>query len=315
MHQEYQYLDTLKELLENGERVPNRTGVDTLRVLGVQHRYDFDKGFPLLTTKRVWMKGVTHELLWFLKGSTNIRYLVENGVNIWTDDAYRHYCNFMKKQDLTIYDKEKFVEDIISGRAVELGGYSLGELGPVYGKQWRNWGSVKIEVPGPGRSVDHKVEIVDQVANLVSSLKNNPSSRRHILSAWNVPEIDKMSLPPCHVMSQYTISKGKLWCQMYQRSCDTFLGVPFNIASYALLTHMLAQVCDLEPGGLIWSGHDVHVYENHISAVKEQLEREPKPFPKLVLNSEVDDIDKFAYDDIVIKGYSPHKSIKAELNT
>lgn len=301
-HPEYQYITTLDTILKYGERVPNRTGVDTLRVLGVTHRYDFEDGFPLLTTKKVWMKGVVHELLWFLKGETNIKYLVDNGVNIWTDDAYRKYKEKTKGE----CTKKEFVECVKS--EVQMNDYVYGDLGPVYGTQWRKWTS-------PAVGYDDTPVETDQIANLIHNLKNNPGSRRHILSAWKVDEVDQMGLPPCHVMSQFTIFKGKLWCQMYQRSCDMFLGVPFNIASYALLTHMIAQVVGIPAGGFIHAMHDTHIYENHIDAVQEQLKREPLPFSKLVLNPEVDDIDKFTYDDISVEGYVSHEKIKAELNT
>jgi thymidylate synthase len=298
-HPESQYLQTLGFLTACGERVPNRTGVDTLRTLGVMHRYDFKYGFPLFTTKRVWMKGVTHELLWFLSGSTNIKYLVDNGVNIWNDDAYRHY---LKQHSTGLvgptspFSKEEFIENVKTQK-----GTTLGQLGPVYGKQWRNYNGDQ--------------EDGDQVIELIHNLRTNPSSRRHILNAWHPIEVNYCALPPCHVMSQYTIVKGKLWCHMYQRSCDVFLGVPFNVASYSLLTYMLAQVCGLEPGGFIHTMHDCHIYENHIDAAKEQLTREPKPFPTLLLNPDVDNIDNFCYHDITLLNYDPHPTIKAELNT
>lgn len=298
-HPEYQYLNTLQEILDYGERVPNRTGVDTIRLLGVTHRYNFEDGFPLLTTKKVWFKGVAHELLWFLSGSTNIKYLVDNGVNIWNDDAYRHCIGQTTASNPP--SKEEWLERLKSGET------NLGEIGPVYGKQWRRWQTNTI--------YKDTVVVKDQVENLVHSLKNNPSSRRHILSAWNVADIELMGLPPCHVMSQYTISNGKLWCHMYQRSCDMFLGVPFNIASYSLLTYMLAHVCGLEPGGFIWTGHDVHCYEPHISAIKEQLQRTPYEFPQLELNSEIKNIDDFKYGDFKIVGYKHHPPIKAPLIT
>jgi len=305
MHPEYQYLNSLKEILEHGEKVPNRTGVDTIRLLGVTHRYDFKDGFPLLTTKKVWFKGVAHELLWFLSGSTNIKYLVDNGVNIWNDDAYRHY---LKSEPCD----EGLHKDTWLGR-VKSGDWSyLGELGPVYGAQWRRWTNLK--------SSDFSLEgmennPIDQISNLIKGLKNNPYDRGHIINAWNVADLDKMALRPCHVMSQYTIYGGRLWCNMIQRSCDMMLGVPFNIASYALLTHMLAQVVGIDAGGLIHHMVDAHIYEPHISAVKEQLKREPHQFPSLLLNPDIDNIDDFKYSDLKIDGYDYHPAIKAELVT
>ena len=300
-HPEYQYLETLQTILDEGERVPNRTGTDTLRILGVQHRYNFDDGFPLLTTKRVWMKGVVHELLWFLKGSSNIKYLVDNGVNIWNDDAYKKYLR-ESEGERPIYPQDEWLEFVKAGS-------TFGELGPVYGTQWRKWTS-------PAVGYDDVPVETDQIANLVYNLKNNPASRRHIISAWKVDEIDQMGLPSCHVMSQYTITNdNKLWCHMYQRSCDVPLGGPFNIASYCLLTYMLAQVCDLEPGGFIHSIHDTHIYVDQISGVTEQLTREPYPFPKLVLNPDIKNIDDFTYDDIKIVGYKCHEKIKMPLST
>lgn len=308
-HPEHQYLDLLQDLLDNGEEVENRTSVNTIRTLGVTHKYDFKHGFPLLTTKRVYWKGVVHELLWFLKGDTNIKYLVDNGVNIWNDDAYRWYIDQHHRRGLKIghtETKEVFMEIIKSGDATKFGemfyGYSVGDLGPVYGKQWRDW--------TPGFIGD---EAIDQVKQLIGNLKHNPSSRRHILSAWNVDDIHKMALPPCHIMSQYTISKGKLWCHMYQRSCDVFLGVPFNVASYSLLTYMIAQCVGVEPGGFIHTMHDAHIYKNHIDAVKEQLTREPRDFPQLVLTPDIKNIDDFRFFDICLENYTPHKTIKADL--
>jgi thymidylate synthase len=305
-HPEYQYLNTLKDILDHGEKVPNRTGVDTLRLLGITHRYDFKDGFPLLTTKKVWLKGVVHELLWFLSGSTSIKHLIDNEVNIWNDDAWNYFKRNWKEKvkGEPCPPKERWLELVKKGTS------GFGELGPVYGKQWRSWTEAHPKANTKGRHV-----WVDQIENLIDGLKNNPSSRRHILSAWNVADIDHMALPPCHLMSQFTISNGKLWCQMYQRSCDLFLGVPFNIASYSLLTYMIAQVCNLEPGGFIWTGHDVHIYENHIDAAKEQLTREPKEFPMIQLNPHVSNIDDFKYEDITVANYNPHPAIKAELNT
>lgn len=316
-HPEYQYLDTLRLVRDTGEINENRTGVNTRRILGVTHRYDFQDGFPLFTTKRVWWKGVAHELLWFLSGSSNIKYLLDNGVGIWTDDAYRVYKegvaaknkwidqqNERRKSSIPHIDtlsKDDWIESVKAGTRSD-----RGELGPVYGVQWRHWGYTHDEVCG--------YEEVDQVAQLIHDLKNNPQSRRHIISAWKVDEIPRMGLPPCHVMSQYTVSKGKLWCHMYQRSCDMFLGVPFNVASYSLLTHILARVCDLEPGGFIHTMHDCHIYENHLDAVEEQLSREPNPFPQLVISPGVSNIDDISFGDLQIVNYNPHKAIKAELN-
>mgnify|MGYP001604968569 FL=1 len=224
MHPEQQYLDSLRDILSDGEKVPNRTGVDTYRLLGLTHRYNFKDGFPLFTTKKVWMKGIVHELLWFLSGSTNIKYLVDNGVNIWNDDAYRYYKGHLEEY----LDKDTWLEKIKKDEI------NYGDLGPVYGKQWRCFEG--------GNDVPGDPSVVDQIEKLTYSLKNNPTSRRHILTAWNPAEIEDMALPACHVLSQFTIMNGnKLWCQMYQRSCDMMLGVPFNVASYSLLTYMLAQ--------------------------------------------------------------------------
>lgn len=297
---ESEYLQDMGEIAWSGEQTENRTGVATLREIGLMHHYDFAYGFPLFTTKRVWFKGIVHELLWFLQGSTNIKYLVDNGVNIWNDDAYRFYRQ--KAYDSmglpTTKTKEQWLD------LVKMGAIGYGDLGPVYGVQWREW------------QTDDRLFRVDQITELVHSLKNDPTSRRHILTSWNPGEINQMALPPCHVLAQFTIRKGnKLWCQMYQRSCDMFLGVPFNVASYSLLTHMLAQVTGLEPGGFIWTGHDCHVYENHKEAVLEQVKREPYPFPRLVLNPEIKNIDEFKFEDIKVEGYQCHETIKADLVT
>lgn len=312
---EYEYLSLLEKIICEGTVKKNRTGVDTIGILGTQSRYDLNKGFPLLTTKKVWLKGVAIELLWFLQGTTNIKFLVDNNVNIWTDDAYRFYKEEMGKwkPDKPLCSKEEFVKTIKQGNWRD--GFPVGELGPCYGSQWRKWPYYKD--PDPDCMGCHRSGFVtfDQIANLVDGLKNNPDSRRHILSAWNAPMIDQMALPPCHVMSQWSVVDGVLHSHMYQRSCDMFLGVPFNIASYALLTHMLAQVCGYKVGEFIHTMHDVHIYTNHIEQVKEQLSREPRPAPKLVLNKAVDNIDDFVYNDIKVEGYDPHPKIKAELVT
>jgi thymidylate synthase len=260
-HQENQYLQLLQHLLDAGVKKSDRTGTGTLAVFGHQMRFDLQQGFPLLTTKKLHTRSIFYELIWFLRGDTNIRYLQENGVTIWDEWA----------------DED-------------------GNLGPVYGKQWRDFNGV------------------DQIAQVVESLKNNPNSRRHIVTAWNPVDVPSMALPPCHCLYQFYIADGKLSCQLYQRSCDIFLGVPFNIASYALLTHMMAQVCGLEVGDFVWTGGDVHLYLNHIDQAKEQINREPRPFPTLNLNSSVESIDGFQYEDIEVEGYDPHPHIKAEIS-
>lgn len=295
-HPEYQYLNTLEDLVRRGKQHGNRTGVDTLRTLGVMHKYDFQDGFPLFTTKKTWFKGVVIELLWFLSGDSNIKFLVDNNVGIWTDDAYRVYKN--TGGDLS---KEDFVDHIKNGKPDprgDKGTYKLGELGPVYGVQWRGWNGY-----------------YDQIEALVSGLKNNPSSRRHILTAWNPAQIEQMALPSCHVMSQWTVDEGKLWCTMYQRSCDMFLGVPFNVASYSLLTYMLAQVTSLQPGGLVHMMNDSHLYLTHIPMTEELLKRVPREFPKLELNPNIKNIDDFKFEDFKLINYKPYPAIKAPLHT
>ncbi len=257
------YLDLLRHVLTTGQRKADRTGTGTLSVFGHQMRFDLQAGFPLVTTKRVHFKSVVHELLWFIRGDTNTRYLRENGVTIWDEWADAN-----------------------------------GELGPVYGKQWRSW-------PAPdGRSID-------QLAQVIAQIKANPDSRRHIVSAWNVADLPDMALAPCHCLFQFHVADGKLSCQLYQRSADLFLGVPFNIASYALLTHMVAQVTDLEPGDFIWTGGDCHLYLNHLDQVREQLSRAPFPLPTLRLNPAVTRIDDFVFEDIELLDYQHHPAIKA----
>jgi len=253
----------LQHLLDNGVKKEDRTGTGTFSVFGHQMRFNLAEGFPLITTKKLHTRSIFVELLWFLKGDTNISYLKDNGVSIWDEWADEN-----------------------------------GNLGPVYGYQWRSW-------PNPdGTSTD-------QIVNLVNGLKNNPNSRRHIVSAWNPSFIEDMALPPCHCLFQFYVAEGKLSCQLYQRSCDTFLGVPFNIASYALLVHMIAQVCDLEVGDFVWTGGDVHLYSNHVDQAKLQLTREHRTLPTLKLNSEVKDLFAFTMDDISIENYDPHPHIKA----
>ncbi|OUM99543.1 MAG: thymidylate synthase [Paenibacillaceae bacterium ZCTH02-B3] len=258
-----QYLDLLRDVLENGVPKPDRTGTGTISVFGRQMRFDLSKGFPLVTTKRIHIRSVVHELLWFLRGDTNIRYLHENGVTIWDEWADEN-----------------------------------GDLGPVYGAQWRAW------TAPDGRRID-------QIAQVVESIRKNPDSRRHIVSAWNVADIDRMKLPPCHLLFQFYVSGGKLSCMLTMRSVDTFLGLPFNIAEYALLTHMVAQQCDLEPGEFIWSGGDVHIYLNHLEQVKLQLTREPYPLPQLVIKRKPPSIFDYVYEDFEFAGYQHHPAIKA----
>ncbi len=258
-----QYHDLLQHLLDNGVKKEDRTGTGTFSVFGHQMRFNLAEGFPLMTTKKLHTRSIFIELLWFLKGDTNISYLKENGVSIWDEWADEN-----------------------------------GNLGPVYGYQWRSW-------PNPDGSS------TDQIVNLVNALKNNPNSRRHIVSAWNPSFIEDMALPPCHCLFQFYVAEGKLSCQLYQRSCDTFLGVPFNIASYALLVHMIAQVCDLEVGDFVWTGGDVHLYSNHVDQAKLQLTREHRTLPTLKLNPNVKDLFAFTMDDISIENYDPHPHIKA----
>lgn len=262
---ETQYLQLLQNLLESGSSKGDRTGTGTLSIFGYQMRANLQEGFPLLTTKKVHLKSIIHELLWFLQGSTNIAYLKENGVSIWDEWA----------------DEQ-------------------GDLGPVYGAQWRNWQTAS-------------GERIDQIQQALEQIKHNPNSRRIIVSAWNVGDIAQMKLPPCHAFFQFYVAEGRLSCQLYQRSSDVFLGVPFNIASYALLTMMFAQVCNLEAGEFIWTSGDTHLYQNHLAQAKTQLAREPRALPKMQLNPEVKDLFAFRYEDFQLIDYNPHPSIKAEV--
>ncbi len=261
-----QYLNLLSHVLDHGVEKKDRTGTGTISTFGYQMRFSLDEGFPLLTTKKMHLKSIIHELLWFLSGSTNIRYLQENGVRIWNEWA----------------DDD-------------------GNLGPVYGYQWRSW---------PAADGRH----VDQITAVVNSLRNNPDSRRHIVSAWNAGEIENMALPPCHILFQFYVADGKLSCQLYQRSADIFLGVPFNIASYSLLTMMMAQVTGLMPGDFIHTLGDAHIYLNHIEQVKLQMTREPRRLPVMTLNNAVNDIFAFRYEDFTLTGYDPHPVIKGEIS-
>jgi len=260
-----QYLDLMQEILDKGSKKTDRTGTGTYSVFGRQLRFDLSQGFPLVTTKKLHLRSIIYELLWFLRGETNIKYLKDNGVSIWDEWADEN-----------------------------------GELGPVYGSQWRSW-------PAPdGRHID-------QITQVLQQIKNKPDSRRHIVTAWNPAEVDKMALPPCHALFQFYVADGKLSCQLYQRSADYFLGVPFNIASYALMTHMFAQQCDLEPGEFVWTGGDVHLYTNHLEQAKLQLSREPFAIPQLVIKRKPVSLFDYQFEDFEIVNYQSHPSIKAPI--
>lgn len=264
---EEEYLKLLREILSGGESRTDRTGVGTLSLFGAQCRYDLSRGFPLLTTKKLHLRSIIHELLWFLRGDTNVAYLKENKVSIWDEWADEN-----------------------------------GDLGPIYGYQWRHWGKSE------GRTG------IDQISQVVEEIRKNPYSRRHIVSAWNVNDIPKMKLPPCHALFQFYVhGDRRLSCQLYQRSADVFLGVPFNIASYSLLTMMIAQVCDLKPGEFVHTFGDLHLYKNHIDQAREQLTREPRNFPKMILNPAVRRLEDFRFEDFVLEDYDPHPVIKAPI--
>lgn len=261
-----QYLELLQHVLDHGSPREDRTGTGTVGVFGYQMRFDLSEGFPLLTTKKLHLRSIIHELLWFLRGETNIKYLKDNGVSIWDEWADEN-----------------------------------GDLGPVYGSQWRSW-------------PDGKGGSIDQIANVVHDIKTNPFSRRLLVTAWNPAEIQDMALPPCHCLFQFYVNDGKLSCQLYQRSADIFLGVPFNIASYALLTMMMAQVCGLQPGDFVHTFGDAHIYKNHLDQVRLQLSRKPRPLPTMRLNPEVKDIFGFRYEDFTLENYNPHPHIKGEVS-
>lgn len=299
-HQEFQYLNLLKDVLENGESKTDRTGTGTRSVFGRQIRFDLEKEFPLLTTKRVPFGLVRDELLWFLVGQSNIQPLVQKNNHIWDDWPYKHYNQEVQKQGLKPYSQEEFISQIKDNDDFA---QKWGELGPVYGVQWRSW-----------KTPDGQA--IDQIQKMIDQIKTTPDSRRLIVSAWNVADIDEMAkagLPPCHTMFQFYVLNDKLSCQMYQRSGDMFLGVPFNIASYALLTMMMAQVTGYKPGEFIHTFGDAHIYNNHVDQVKEQLSRDPHPFPQMKINPEVKDIFSFKSDDFTLEGYDPHPSIKASV--
>jgi thymidylate synthase len=263
--EEQRYLDLLAEVLERGARKSDRTGTGTLSLFGRQLRFELDPGFPLLTTKKLHLKSIVYELLWFLRGDTNVRWLQERGVSIWDEWADE-----------------------------------AGELGPVYGYQWRHW-----------RAPDGRE--IDQIANVIQSLRQKPDSRRHIVSAWNPADVDRMALPPCHALFQFYVAEGRLSCQMYQRSADLFLGVPFNIASYALLTRMVAQVTDLMPGEFVLTLGDAHLYLNHVEQAREQIARAPRAFPRMRLNPQVRELLDFRFEDFTLEAYDPHPAIRAPI--
>jgi len=294
-----QYLDLLQRILTEGVVRGDRTGTGTKGVFGHQMRFDLAEGFPLLTTKRVFLKGVIHELLWFLRGDTNIRYLVENGVHIWDNDAYRYYGELCARAGLQPLDRERFLA--AAGETSPLAGYRYGDLNHIYGYQWRSWPA------GDGRAID-------QIAAAVESIRTNPESRRILVSAWNAAEVADMALPPCHVLFQFYVAEGRLSCQLYQRSADTFLGVPFNIASYALLTMMMAQVCGLQPGEFIHTLGDTHLYLNHLEQAREQLARTPRALPAMRLDPARRSIFDFRYEDFTLEGYDPWPAIKAPMS-
>lgn len=289
-----QYHDLLQHIIDKGVWKDDRTGTGTYSQFGYQMRFNLAEGFPLVTTKKVHTKSIIHELLWFLNGDSNIQYLDRNGVRIWDDWPYDTY---KKSPDFGGEDIKAFSQRIATDDAFAK---QWGELGPVYGYQWRSW-------PAPDGST------VDQISKLIQQIKTNPNSRRLIVSAWNVPYIEDMALPPCHTMFQFYVLEGKLSCQLYQRSADTFLGVPFNIASYALLTMMIAQVCDLQLGDFVHTFGDVHLYSNHMEQAKLQLSREPRPLPTMQINPEVKDIFSFKYEDFTLLDYNPHPHIAAEV--
>ena len=307
-HVDESYLKLLQHLIDNGNEKTDRTGTGTKSVLGYQMRFNLEDGFPLLTTKKVPMKAIIHELLWFLRGDTNLKYLADNGVSIWNEwpyKAYLHRNNMpVPKSDSSEWSEgmAAFVEKIKTDDAFAK---EYGNLGPIYGYQWRSWPTAD------GR-------YIDQIAEVLKQLKNSPDSRRMIVSAWNVGDLEEMAkagLPPCHCLFQFYVADGKLSCQLYQRSCDTFLGVPFNIASYALMTMMIAQVCGLQPGEFVWTGGDVHLYNNHFEQAQTQLARKNdiRPMPTMKINPERKNLEDFTIDDFELVGYDPHPGIKAPI--
>ena len=294
-----QYLELLQKIMDEGVDKGDRTGVGTRSIFGAQARFDLSQGFPLLTTKKVFLKGIIHELIWFVRGETNIKYLVDNGVKIWNEWPYQKYLvdngladKYPKYSPEWEEKMQEFVEKVKNDAGFA---QQWGDLGPVYGRQWRDFGGV------------------DQLKDVIERIKNNPNDRRMIVSAWNPPQIPQMALPPCHLLFQFYVAEGKLSLQMYQRSCDTFLGVPFNIASYSLLLMMVAQVTGFQPGTFVHVYGDLHIYSNHFDQVKEQLSRQPRKLPTMKINPEVKNIEDFKYEDFVLENYDPHPAIKAPI--
>lgn len=296
-----QYLDLLSRIKNEGIVKSDRTGTGTRSVFGHQMRFDLAEGFPLLTTKKVFLKGIIHELLWFLAGDTNIKYLVDNGVHIWDNDAYRYYGELCAANSVEPISKEDFLVAASQQTPSPIEGYAYGDLNHVYGYQWRSWPK-------------DNGEAIDQIKQVIDTIKRNPDSRRMIVSAWNVAEVEDMALPPCHVLFQFYVANGKLSCQLYQRSADTFLGVPFNIASYALLTMMIAQECGLQPGEFVHTLGDTHLYLNHMEQVDEQLSRTPRKLPTMRINPNVKSVFDFRYEDFSLEGYDPYPAIKAPMS-
>ena len=296
-----QYHDLLRHITSEGIVKGDRTGTGTQSVFGHQMRFNLADGFPLLTTKKVFLKGIIHELLWFLAGDTNIKYLVDNGVHIWDNDAYRYYKELCAEKSIEPISMEEFLVASSASTPSPIEGYAYGDLNHVYGYQWRSW-------PKPDGSS------IDQIRQVIDTIKTNPNSRRMIVSAWNVAEVEDMALPPCHVLFQFYVAEGRLSCQLYQRSADTFLGVPFNIASYALLTMMIAQECGLEAGEFVHTLGDTHLYLNHMEQVAEQLSREPRALPRMRLNPDVKSVFDFRYEDFTLEDYNPYPAIKAPMS-
>ena len=307
-HPDISYLELLEHIIQNGEKKEDRTGTGTKSVFGYQMRFDLADGFPLLTTKKVPIKSIIHELLWFMRGDTNLKYLADNNVHIWDEWPYKAY---LIKNKITVPATgseewnsgiKEFIEKI---KTDENFNKEYGNLGPIYGYQWRNW---------PTPNGKH----IDQLQNVIEQIKNNPNSRRMMVSAWNVADINEMAkagLPPCHCLFQFYVANGKLSCQLYQRSCDTFLGVPFNIASYSLLIMIMAQICDLEAGEFVWTGGDVHLYNNHVEQANIQLSRKNdiRPLPTMKINPNKKKLEDFVIEDFELINYNPHEGIKAPI--